>query len=64
MFNDRRNSSASLIAVGGMLIGLAVVLLIIKFLMFMAEFAAGIIGIVGLAMIVIGIFFSRRGRDW
>ena len=64
MFPNRPYHAASLVATGVALVGLALVLLIIKFLMFMAEAAAGIIGLAGIVLIAIGVIIGRRYRNF
>jgi membrane-bound ClpP family serine protease len=48
---------------GAMLIALAILLLLVKLLMFMAWFAAGPIGLAGLILLGIGWITGRRRPD-
>jgi hypothetical protein len=57
---DRLGFSRSMVVLGSGILGLGVLLLLIKLVIFLAWFAAGIIAGVGLVMFLIGMLTSPK----
>jgi len=56
----RWDLSRSLVTVGGLLLGMGLILLVVKMLVFMAYSVAGAMAVVGLIALLAGLLMGRR----